>query len=149
MRNTALLSPPRSGRRLRTGGVSWRLIPVSNRTTVRSLAVDSDGRVYFGAIGELGYLVPDPSGRTEPVSLLEHVPEPDRDFADVWKTYALGDGVYFQSFDRLFHWRDGRMEVWRPETRFFAGHAAGGRFFLQTCAAGWSCSTAPGSCGAS
>ncbi len=113
-------------------GVSWRLIPVANRSTARSLAVDVEGRIWVGASGELGYLAADPAGRLRYVSLVEHVPEQDRDFADVWKTHALPDGVYFQSNDRLFRWQAGRMEVWRPETRFFAGHVVDDTFYVQT-----------------
>ncbi len=51
-------------------------------------------------------------------SLLEHIPEEDRDFSDVWRTHALPDGVYFQTYKRLFRWQGGQMKVWRPPTEF-------------------------------
>ncbi|MCP4870177.1 MAG: hypothetical protein GY898_15840, partial [Proteobacteria bacterium] len=48
-------------------GVSWRLIPISNRSSARSLAIDTEGRVYVGAQGELGYLAAvAPQGRRRP-----------------------------------------------------------------------------------
>ncbi|HVC17746.1 MAG TPA: hypothetical protein VNE18_10640, partial [Rhodanobacter sp.] len=54
-------------------GDHWRRIAVPNRSTVRSLALDADGRVYVGCIGELGYLAPDGRGRMRYVSLLDRI----------------------------------------------------------------------------
>ena len=104
-------------------GVSWRLIPTANRSTARSLAVGPGGRVFVGAVGDLGFLAPDDEGRLRYVSLAPQVPEEDRDFSDVWQAYALSDGVYFQSRERLFRWRDGGIEAWRPERGFFNSFA--------------------------
>ena len=111
-------------------GVSWSLTPISNLSIALSLAVDSGGRVFVGAVAELGYLAPDQEGQTRYVSLVEHIPEEDRDFTDVWNTYALRDGVYFLSGERLFRWRDGRMEVWRPESGFHVGLAVHETFYV-------------------
>ncbi len=108
-------------------GVSWRLIPISNRSIARSLAVDAQGRIYVGAIGELA---PDSLGRMRYVSLVEHIPAEDRNFSDVWKTYALPEGVYFQSVDRLFRWQDGQMKVWRTQTRFHLSHVVRDTFYV-------------------
>ncbi len=76
-------------------GVSWHLFRVANKNDARSLAVDAGGRVYVGATGELGYLAPGAGGGLAYVSLLEHIPEEDREFAEVWRAFALSDGVYF------------------------------------------------------
>jgi len=45
-----------------------------NLSAVRALATDSTGRVYVGAVGELGYLAPDESGQMHYVSLLDRIP---------------------------------------------------------------------------
>ena len=112
-------------------GVSWRLIPISNGITARSLAIDQEGRIYVGAVDELGYLAPDSLGQMHYVSLLEHIPEEDRNFSIVWKTFVLPEGVYFQSYDRIFRWREGRMKVWKPETRFFTSHVVRDTFYVH------------------
>ena len=49
-------------------GERWRLIKVSNQTTVRSLTMDSNGRIYVGAVGEIGYLQADKNGVMQYVS---------------------------------------------------------------------------------
>ncbi len=112
-------------------GVSWRLIPVSNRTVVRSLAVDAEGRVFVGADGELGYLAPDPLGRMRYVSLVDHIPPDDRAFTDVWRIEKTADGLYFRTNERLFRWHDQAMKVWRPETRFRQVVALGDTLYVQ------------------
>ncbi|MCI4666573.1 MAG: ATP-binding protein [Bacteroidia bacterium] len=53
-------------------GAAWRIINLPSRSTVRSLATDSTGRVYVGAIGDFGYLNPDSVGRMKFVSLLDN-----------------------------------------------------------------------------
>ena len=52
-------------------GNTWRLIEITNKSAVRSLAIDSTGRIYVGALGEFGYLKPDTSGILQFFSLLE------------------------------------------------------------------------------
>src|SRR3954470_17243544 len=41
---------------LQYDGLKWETIPVSNNSIVRSLAIDSNGTIYVGAVGELGFL---------------------------------------------------------------------------------------------
>jgi signal transduction histidine kinase/DNA-binding response OmpR family regulator/ligand-binding sensor domain-containing protein/heme exporter protein D len=111
-------------------GVSWRTIEVPNRSVIRSLARDADGRIYVGALGDFGYLSPDARGETQFVSLLDHVPEADRAFADVWRTLVTPQGVYFQSQQRLFRWSGGRMRVWRPISKFHRASVVDGTLYI-------------------
>ena len=83
-------------------GVAWRLIPVSNQTIVRSLEVDENNRIYVGAVGDFGYLAPDAAGQLSFVSLLDKVPEANRDFSDVWQTLHTRKGIYLRTHNYLF-----------------------------------------------
>ncbi|MCP4959073.1 MAG: histidine kinase, partial [Actinomycetia bacterium] len=112
-------------------GVSWHLIPVSNRSIGRSLATDDQGRVFVGAVGELGYLASDSSGRMRYVSLVEHIPEGDRTFADIWSIDDTGDGLYFRTYERLFRWNGRAMKVWRPEQRFLQSFGVRDTLYVQ------------------
>ncbi|MCB0305237.1 MAG: hypothetical protein KDI38_15850, partial [Calditrichaeota bacterium] len=85
-------------------GVAWRLIPVSNQTIVRSLEVDENNRIYVGAVGDFGYLAPDSAGRLAFVSLLDKLPEANRDFSDVWQILHTREGIYFRTNNYLFRW---------------------------------------------
>ncbi len=100
-------------------GVTWRRILTPTRSTIRSLAQDASGRIYAGAVGDLGYLEADAKGETQFVSLLDKVPADVRVFEDVWRTFATPDGIYFQTQIALMRWSNGTMKVWKPTGRIF------------------------------
>ncbi|MCP4291096.1 MAG: hypothetical protein GY780_04610, partial [bacterium] len=112
-------------------GVSWRLIRISNGLAARSLAIDTEGRVYVGAQGEMGYLAVDSLGRMRYVSLLDHVPPDDRAFAVVWNIEETSDGLYFRTNERLFRWNGREMKVWRPTARFGSIFALSDTLYVQ------------------
>ncbi len=106
-------------------GVSWRLISTPNKSGVRSLAIDANGpqgpfsgRIYVGAVGDLGYLAPDAVGNMQFASLLDHVPPENREFNEVWYSYATSQGVYFRTDRILLRWAKQRMQTWKPATSF-------------------------------
>lgn len=106
-------------------GVEWRRLSVDNQSTVRSLAVDDEGRVWVGAQGEVGVV----SGG-EYRSLLDRLPEGGRLFQDVWKTHSLEAGVFFQTSDRLMLWDGAGFRTWHPATSFHFSYAVGGELYL-------------------
>lgn len=104
-------------------GANWRVLRTQNQTTLRSLAVTPEGVIFLGARGELGYLVPNETGRLEVRSLLNFLPENNRDFSDVWTAFAIGDAVYFQTEKYIFRFRKAtssapEVKVWTAQDRF-------------------------------
>ena len=110
-------------------GVSWHLIPISNKSAARSLAIDESGRIYVGAQGEFGYLAPDSLGQMRYISLLAKVNPGQREFADVWSTLIIDEDIYFVAPQYLFRWQpgnpgaadmpdSGQIRFWQPETSF-------------------------------
>jgi signal transduction histidine kinase/ligand-binding sensor domain-containing protein len=101
-------------------GVTWNLIPLPNKTTVRSLAIskEDDGKIFVGAVDDFGYLEADSLGQLRYISLLGFVDERDRNFGDVWETYTTGHGIYFITQNRIFRWSQKHIKVWKPEKRF-------------------------------
>jgi serine phosphatase RsbU (regulator of sigma subunit) len=112
-------------------GVSWRLISTPNKSGVRSLASDANGRIYVGAVGDLGYLAPNAAGEMRFVSLLDHVPPGNREFNEVWYSYATSQGVYFRTDKILLRWADQRMQTWKPATSFSGLFVVRDRIYLQ------------------
>ena len=90
-------------------GASWRTISTPNKSVVRSLAMDENGRIYAGSAHDMGYLQPDTMGTLAFVSLITHLDETERDFNDVWTTIATPDGIYFQARERVFRFRSVRV----------------------------------------
>ncbi len=99
-------------------GTTWRLIETPLRQTVRSLAIAADGRIYVGSVSDLGYLAPDAAGTLAFVSLHDKIPAEAQRYGDVWRTFALADGVYFQTDSAIFRYADNAMRVWKPAARF-------------------------------
>ena len=99
-------------------GVSWRRIQTEDQSVVRSLAIDQAGVIYVGGTSEFGYLAPDALGQLHYVSLLDQVPEAERDFIDVWDTRVTSTSVYFQTNKYLFRWSGQQMKTWKPNDVF-------------------------------
>jgi class 3 adenylate cyclase len=100
-------------------GATWRKILLPESSPVRSLAVDESGTVYVGGEGEIGYLKPDQAGGLQYTSLLNYIPQDDRNFSNVWSIAVTKSGVLFGANERLFRWSPpDRMKVWRPSSRF-------------------------------
>jgi AraC-like DNA-binding protein len=111
-------------------GYYWRLIKVANHSAVRSLAIDSRGSVYVGAIGEFGFLKPSTAGNLEYVSLLGLLPPSERDFYDIWSTHATSSGIYFKTGNRVFRYYQGKLEIIRVLSSPF-GSFVDGRVFIH------------------
>lgn len=114
-------------------GVEWRLIPVDNQSEVRSLAVDSTGKVYVGAIGEFGYLEPDESGNMVYVSLSNrYLEEESARFNDVWASFGLKEGVFFYTDERIFRYTATDFTVWPADFgNYFLSYMINGRLFIH------------------
>jgi signal transduction histidine kinase len=111
-------------------GRSWRKISVPGQIT-RSVVTDQRGDIYVGGFGEIGFLAPDSTGTVSYRSLVPHLPEEARDFADVWTTLTTEEGVYFQSFSRIIRWNGTETQVWRAETRFHKAFVVNGRYYAR------------------
>src|SRR5215208_2797820 len=63
-------------------GVKWRKVIFKNNlpSVVRAMAKDKKGRIYYGAIGDFGYLDKDSIGQTIGISLLNKIPSTFRNF---------------------------------------------------------------------
>ncbi len=99
-----------------TGGIlefdgrSWQLIPTPANTTVRALVCGPDGTIYYGSVGDFGYLAATPSGQVLVVSLKEAIPAPDRVlFNDIWQALSSRYGIYFLSRSRIFRLEKGKV----------------------------------------
>ncbi|HSF44495.1 MAG TPA: hypothetical protein VLA58_00750, partial [Chitinophagaceae bacterium] len=101
-------------------GLAWRTVHYerkNNSTINRALAKGEDGKVYYGAYGDFGYLEVHKDGTTHAVSLLNLVPDSSRKFFDIWSVRAGKEGVYFQARDKLFRVdNQQKVKVWKPAT---------------------------------
>lgn len=105
-------------RMLEYDGRNWSSYPISQETWILSLAADPTGRIYMGSQNEFGYFTPDKKGRLYYISLSDSLSEADRHFTNVWKVHVLPGETVFQSEEALFIYRQGYLQIVRPETSF-------------------------------
>lgn len=92
-------------------GEQWQLHPVKNGTKVRSVAVDSRGRIFVGSQNEFGYFFPDSQGRLEYISLADSLDGKFRNFDEAWSIFIDQEKVYFCTFNRIYIYDGKKIEV--------------------------------------
>ncbi|GGM96623.1 hypothetical protein GCM10010967_32920 [Dyadobacter beijingensis] len=94
-------------------GRSWHLIPTADRNPVRSLAKDAKGRIYVGGSGEVGYLAANSQNKMVFHSLNNQLAGSDRNFGNVWFTFADKGSVYFVCDLHILEYANGKFKVWK------------------------------------
>lgn len=83
-------------------GNEWNIVPLPNRTFVRSLCQEKSGRLFVGGQNEFGYFE---NGLVTPKSyhsLKGLVPQEHSDFEDVWRIFDVGDSTFFCTEKAVF-----------------------------------------------
>lgn len=108
-------------------GTNWHLIPVSNKTIVRSIAFGDGGKLYAGAQDELGFFAPDQVGRLRFTSLKHLLPQQDQIFADVWQLVTSDNEVFFRTDSKIFKFKNGKFTVYPSASAWLSLHECNGR----------------------
>lgn len=117
---------------LQFDGKSWDLIPLPNKSVVRSLAMDALGNVYVGGKGEFGKLVGNPQVGYKYQSLSSQLAPDDKHFEDVWRIHVdHTDKVYFQSFLKIFVKTADQLAIVNPKGRFHLSFMVNNQFFVN------------------
>lgn len=113
-------------------GAHWRLIKLPGNGFPRSLDRDTQGRIYVGADADIGYLEADSLGRMQFFSLKSLLPKEVQDISNVWKTYCIGDTVFFHTKEALIRIAKDRAKVWKPsDGGFFLAHKVDQNLFVE------------------
>jgi signal transduction histidine kinase/CheY-like chemotaxis protein len=121
-----------NGAVLEFDGATWRRITVDPSSAVRSMALDSTGRIYVGGVTTFGYLAPDATGALRFVPLDGRLPEGARRFNDVWRTFVTSAGTYFQTEGAIFRWWQDAMTVIPAASRFSRASLVRDRLYVTT-----------------
>jgi ligand-binding sensor domain-containing protein/DNA-binding CsgD family transcriptional regulator len=107
-------------------GKYWNINPLPNKTIVRSLEMDSEGKIYVGGQDEIGFFTPNIYGKLSYNSLLEKIPTQDRKFEDVWEIIQYKKDIFFRTFSKLFKYSNGSFTVTKaPNLWVFMGTCNG------------------------
>ncbi len=112
-------------------GARWRRVPAPPAT--RALGTDTDGRVWVGAPGAVGYLEVQAGGKAVYVSVADQLSPADREARfDVAFFVPSAEGLVIVAEQRLFLWRDGAMRSWAASTEnmYYRVFALDGEVFV-------------------
>ena len=112
-------------------GTSWQLIPVSNKTIVRSIAFGFGEKLYAGAQDELGYFAPDKVGRLRFTSLKHLLPKQDRTFTDIWQLVSTENEVFFRTDAKIFRLSEGKFTVYPSAAAWLSLHKHNGKILAH------------------
>jgi serine phosphatase RsbU (regulator of sigma subunit) len=114
-------------------GADWKLYPMPNNATCRSLANGEDGKIYAGGVGDLGYYYPDSLGQLTFNSLYKFVPEEQRDFSDVWTTVMVDDKVFFNTASYILIWdsKTKNFDVLQGDDNFHLMDEVNGKIYVR------------------
>jgi signal transduction histidine kinase/DNA-binding response OmpR family regulator len=115
--------------------VTWRVTKIPN-SVVRSLAIDDNGIVYIGGTNEIGFVELDFRGRLQYKSLVNRLPDKQKNFDEVFRINVTKEGIYFRTWKYLFRWnpKSSKMKAWEPENnkvKFNASFICNGKLFIH------------------
>jgi ligand-binding sensor domain-containing protein/DNA-binding CsgD family transcriptional regulator len=111
-------------------GNYWKTYPLPNKTIVRSLAIDENGRIFVGGQDEVGYFSPNDRGFLVFHSIKDKIPEKDRSFADVWNIIIYENSIFFRTSSKIFQLTDDKIAVFHSVDWRFMGET-GSRLVAQ------------------
>ena len=100
-------------------GVRWSIVTQpENKSMVRSLAIDTEDKIYVGAQEDFGYVVQLTNGQYKYTSLVKLLPDSAKKFGDVLHTVVLNNEVVFFSSEKLFIYKDNKIKVLEADSNF-------------------------------
>ncbi len=117
-------------------GRYWQQYRMPNHLIVRAVASDGHGKIYAGGFGEFGYWSYNARGHFTYKSLTGLIPSKYALKDEIWKIYADGNKVVFQSFASIFIYENGKINIVKAEQPFFFLFKARNRFFVEVISKG-------------
>lgn len=117
---------------LQFDGSSWTKYLLPNSTSVRSVKVDNADRIYVGGYKEFGYFQADSKGKLKYTSLsklLKSTNNQELDF--LWKIHITKDEVIFQSFTKIYIFKDNKIKIIQAPKRFQFSFQINNKVYVQ------------------
>ncbi len=92
-------------------GKEWKIFGLPNKTIVRSVCIDSDGKIYVGGQDIFGYFFPDKNGVLKFYSKSDELAADLKEFGDVWSITIYNNKVFYRTSRRIFEYANGKFSV--------------------------------------
>ncbi|MBA4053623.1 MAG: hypothetical protein C0490_02825 [Marivirga sp.] len=93
-------------------GKKWTLIETPTQSVIRSMAMDESGKIFVGALDDIGYLDKMKDGSLVYTSLLPVLKPELQAMGNIWSTHVHREFVYFEAETGLFVWNGERFRFW-------------------------------------
>lgn len=110
-------------------GLTWRLF---GRSMLRSVAVDVEDRVFTGGFEEFGMWQRDGRGELLYTNLSDSIAPGIFNNEDIWQIRIADEGVYFQSFAKIYFYDYRTVEVMDPKTFILFMHPVGKSYYINS-----------------
>lgn len=98
-------------------GSSWNMYPLPNNSIIRSINY-IDGKIYAGGFNEFGYYQRNSTGELHYTSLIDTLAESNKDCGEIWRIFKTPEGIFFQSFSRIFIISEHSVQILEPKSQF-------------------------------
>ncbi len=95
-------------------GSFWRTFTLPNNQIVRSVASDTEGKVFVGGFAEFGFWQREADGQFKYHSLIQNVADALAQKEEIWHILIKGRNVYFQSFSTIYHYDYAKVKTIKP-----------------------------------
>ena len=92
-------------------GSNWTNYYLKNKTTVRSIDIDTLDNIWVGGYNEFGYFSHNNNGKLEYSSISEKLKKSQQNFGDILRIFATPDGVYFITRSSIIRWFDNKITI--------------------------------------
>ncbi|AWI25574.1 triple tyrosine motif-containing protein [Flavobacterium pallidum] len=117
---------------LQFDGTSWYKYTIPNQSLIRTVKVANDGKIYVGGYNEFGYFLANQKGKLIYHSVSRLVDRKKISLIDfIWKLHVINDQVFFQSFGRLYVFKNGKLHVIEAPSRFQFSFSVNNELYLQ------------------
>ena len=115
-------------------GVNWKLHPLPNNLSVKSIYIDSGSapeRIYVGSFEEFGYFESDEKNQLIYHSIKSLVKDYTFHNDEIWTIHPFEDKIYFQSFSAVFVYDGKAVTTLDPNPAVLYFFPIDGKMFAQ------------------
>ncbi|MDA6071234.1 LuxR C-terminal-related transcriptional regulator [Flavobacterium sp. AC] len=113
-------------------GTSWHKYSLPSQNEIRSLKIDSSGKIFVGGNNEFGYFQNDTKGILKYHSLSDMIDKKDKQNINlIWRIHLFNGEVIFQSFTKVFFLKNNKLRFINAPSKFQFSFLVNNRLYFQ------------------
>lgn len=113
-------------------GSSWHKYSLPTQNEIRSLKIDSSGKIFVGGNNEFGYFQNDTKGILKYHSLSDRIDKKDKQNINlIWRIHLFNGEVIFQSFTKIFFLKNNKLRFINAPSKFQFSFLVNNRLYFQ------------------